>query len=381
MKIELRNFGPIDHFEFDLDKDLHVVYGENNIGKSSIINAIYIVLNSWIEISKMSAVGKNNLNYTHLDKEDSINEKFVTTFKEIENKLSGGFSEIIINSDFLNLSLEYFQGPLDDDAPPYFFTSLDYKSKNEKPFNQSLFFFPASRSGMYRVMASMGEILAKFSQYRNQLNISNLTIPTLTFPESEYFLNLSSINSNKASNYNDLVNKIEKNIIGGEVYFDNSSKKLRYKNPETGLDLDLHESSSMVSEIAPIIAHLKYILPNSNSILFIEEPEAHLHPKVQIEMMRIYAELVNAGVKVVMTTHSDFMMHELTNLILAKKINADKVASYHLIMGKNGSYDAGDMKATNEGIEDYNFTDVALKQYERRIEILDKLNEEDAVVK
>jgi hypothetical protein len=45
-------------------------------------------------------------------------------------------------------------------------------------------------------------------------------------------------------------------------------------------------------------------------------------------------------------------------------------------MGEKGSFDAGDMKATSEGIEDYNFTDVAVEQYERRIEILEKLNQD-----
>jgi predicted ATPase len=93
-------------------------------------------------------------------------------------------------------------------------------------------------------------------------------------------------------------------------------------------------------------------------------------------MMKVFVDLAKSGVKIVMTTHSDFMMNELSNLLLEKKIDADKVGSYHLVMGEKGSYDAGDMKATSEGIEDYNFTDVAVEQYGRRMAILEKLNQD-----
>ncbi|MCU0323976.1 MAG: AAA family ATPase [Spirosomaceae bacterium] len=393
MKIELKNFGPIDHFEFDLDKDLHVIYGENNIGKSSIINAIYILTSSWKNIMALSNIEDEYLREkSESNIKDELSQNFRITVKELSNKYSNEPYPIIkiISEEvesYFGVSINFMENKHDFDIENHLYGGMkitkDAKSELSK-VNQIfdfIYFFPASRSGMYRVMSSMGEILAKFSQYRNQLNINNLSIPSLTFPESEYFLNLSSINNNnRKSEYSRVVTKIEQELIGGEIYFDDSVKKLKYKSFDTGLDLELHETSSMIAEIAPIVAHLKYILPNSKSILFIEEPEAHLHPKIQVEMMRIYADLVNAGVKVVMTTHSDFMMNELTNLILERKLKPEKVASYHLVMGKNGSYDAGDMKATDEGIEDYNFTETIRKQYERRIELLEKLNEENAVV-
>ncbi|MFN3851596.1 MAG: AAA family ATPase [Spirosomataceae bacterium] len=392
MKIELKNFGPIDHFEFDLDKDLHVIYGENNIGKSSIINTIYILTNSWKNIIAISNLTDDYAREKYENKiKDELTQNFEVTFKELYNQLSDkSYPIIIITSSevesHFGVQVNFWGDEEAISIKKHLYGKVSIIKDSKSTFNEIdeifdfIYFFPASRSGMYRVMSSMGEILAKFSQYRNQLNISNLSIPSLTFPESEYFLNLSSINNSKKSEYASTVEKIEKEVLGGEIYFDDSAKKLRYKSFETGLDLELHETSSMIAEIAPIVAHLKYILPNSSSILFIEEPEAHLHPKIQVEMMRIYADLVNAGVKVVMTTHSDFMMNELTNLILERKLKPEKVASYHLVMGKNGSYDAGDMKATEEGIEDYNFTETIRKQYERRIELLEKLNEENAVV-
>ncbi|WP_071884521.1 AAA family ATPase [Hymenobacter sp. APR13] len=48
MKIELENFGPIKNFKFDLAKDLTVVFGKNNIGKSYAITCVYIMLKHMI---------------------------------------------------------------------------------------------------------------------------------------------------------------------------------------------------------------------------------------------------------------------------------------------------------------------------------------------
>ena len=58
----------------------------------------------------------------------------------------------------------------------------------------------------------------------------------------------------------------------------------------------MSEVSSMVSEIAPIVSFLKYNVgwynrsriysdKKSTPIIFIEEPEAHLHPKNQVKIM------------------------------------------------------------------------------------------------
>ncbi len=65
MKITIENFGPIHHCEFDLDKDFHLIVGENNVGKSYAVKIIYIILKS-----------ANNLNQTsHTDIDRSVEWK------------------------------------------------------------------------------------------------------------------------------------------------------------------------------------------------------------------------------------------------------------------------------------------------------------------
>jgi predicted ATP-dependent endonuclease of OLD family len=63
---------------------------------------------------------------------------------------------------------------------------------------------------------------------------------------------------------------------------------------------------------------------NKNQILMIDEPELNLHPTNQILMARIIANLVNLGVDVFITTHSDYMIREFNNLIMLSNDFKDK---------------------------------------------------------
>ena len=52
MKIIIENFGPIYKYEFDLEKDFHIIYGKNNIGKSYAISAVYLILKAFKEMKE-----------------------------------------------------------------------------------------------------------------------------------------------------------------------------------------------------------------------------------------------------------------------------------------------------------------------------------------
>ena len=54
--------------------------------------------------------------------------------------------------------------------------------------------------------------------------------------------------------------------------------------------------------------------------LIIDEPEMNFHPDVQVVLARIFAVLVNKGLKVVVSTHSDYIVREFNNLIMAGAI-------------------------------------------------------------
>jgi hypothetical protein len=110
-------------------------------------------------------------------------------------------------------------------------------------------------------MSSFGPIFAELSQKRKDIT-TNITIPTMSEPVSDYYINLVSLKENNIENnkINKIASKIEENILKGKVSFNKDSKKLTFLPNNTELNLDLSFTSSMVSEITPIVAYLRYII-------------------------------------------------------------------------------------------------------------------------
>ena len=70
----------------------------------------------------------------------------------------------------------------------------------------------------------------------------------------------------------------------------------------------------MVSELAPVVLYLRYLV-RPGDLLIIEEPESHLHPAMQTAFAGELARLARSGVRVMLTTHSEWMLEALANLV------------------------------------------------------------------
>ncbi len=67
MQIEIERFGPVSSFVCDLDKDLVIIYGNNNIGKSYFMQIIYLLLKSFTEKDSGFSVYGSMLFYKKLN--------------------------------------------------------------------------------------------------------------------------------------------------------------------------------------------------------------------------------------------------------------------------------------------------------------------------
>ena len=85
----------------------------------------------------------------------------------------------------------------------------------------------------------------------------------------------------------------------------------------------------MVSELAPLILFLKYLV-RPGDLLILEEPESHLHPAAQLQMARGIARLVNAGVQVLITTHSGDFVGQINNLLRTSNASEKTARSFGL---------------------------------------------------
>ena len=85
-------------------------------------------------------------------------------------------------------------------------------------------------------------------------------------------------------------------------------------------ELPLMNASSMVSELAPVVLYLRHMVDSGN-ILIVEEPESHLHPAMQVKLIRQIASLVNSGIRVIVTTHSEWVLEELANIVRRSEVS------------------------------------------------------------
>ena len=114
---------------------------------------------------------------------------------------------------------------------------------------------------------------------------------------------------------------IERSEMTGYPHFTYLPSKWKSKNK-----LSLMHASSMVSELAPIVFYLRHVVKRGD-VLMIEEPESHLHPEKQVELTRQIALLVRSGIRVIITTHSEWLLEELSNVVQRSSIPEKQRAS------------------------------------------------------
>jgi hypothetical protein len=102
-------------------------------------------------------------------------------------------------------------------------------------------------------------------------------------------------------------------IIGG-VYLAESNDTI-YFETKSRLKLTMGESSSAVRSLLDIGFYLRHVA-RKGDLLIVDEPELNLHPRNQRRIARLFARLVNLGVRVFATTHSDYIVKELNTLIM-----------------------------------------------------------------
>lgn len=107
-------------------------------------------------------------------------------------------------------------------------------------------------------------------------------------------------------------------IAGGE-YAINTAGGISYSpNNQPDLKLSLAESSSTVRSLVDIGFYLRH-LAKKGDLLMVDEPELNLHPENQRKIARLFAMLVNHGIRVFITTHSDYIIKEFNTLLLLNK--------------------------------------------------------------
>lgn len=375
--ISFKNLGNIEQGQIELNK-MTIIAGANNTGKTYATYAMYSLLDKdfIFNLSELNPIINElyeegtyeldllsffNENYLKMKKEieksfsASLSNVFSTADNEFENsEVSFEINESLIKEEFLKNSYhstvnigkkdkivfeirkeknEYTLKLvlLDNSIPKDIITQNLKSSLSKLIFSQlfsQTFLLPAERTGLnlfYRELSS--ERTAIFHHFGKQEIdkmelIKDLIISKYPQPIADYidFLNRTHNLKKAISEYKDLAQEIQKVILKGKYRVDEDGIYfLPYKknsNQNTYNEkISLHLASSTVKTFFSLVFYLEH-LAKEGETLIIDEPELNLHPDNQRNIAKILAMIVNRGIKVIVSTHSDYFIKEINNLLM-----------------------------------------------------------------
>ena len=365
MKISVSDYGPIAEAKDIELRPLTVFVGPSNTGKSYLAALIYALFNSLVFLwphrrqgfyetdmrgtfpnikgllKDIEAVGKfsdfpeelkswanqqigarvsNNFQgelsrcmgipaKTLMGKSFSID--FESKQKSLILELSDATCDLQINDPTPFKETGFIKQMLEADAWTFFidlFTLIARSAVGAKSF-----YLPAARTG---IMQSHRVIAGSLVQRATRAGLEPVSVPTLSGITSDFLTEIIYMDTSSISDVSvkKVADQMERNILHGSIKSENSeaSHYPQFLYKQNGLEIPLLGCSSMVTELAPIVLFLKHRVEKGD-LLIIEEPEAHLHPEAQRKIAETVVRLVRAGVRVMVTTHSDYFLDQLAN--------------------------------------------------------------------
>lgn len=370
MKITIKKFGVIGKAEFTL-ADLTIICGENNTGKTYAAYALYGFLDLWkrfllIKVSEKNI--KNLLNegsiqlnlQNYIDDAKSIIEKGCKRYSEHLWRDLAASENLFADSKFsVDLEIDKIQ-PM----PEY--------ASNMGSANTGLFSITKHADSMLATISlligknrinipksTLKEVIGGAMQeivfshcfpkpfiasgertgaaiFRNELNFARARLLEEIAPSEllsrvyagyafpvksnvEFSRQLEEVAKQESfisTLHPEIIHDFA-DIVGGEyvvkrdvLYFVPKKKKQKI--------LTMDESSSAVRSLSNIGFYLRYKATRGD-LLIVDEPELTLHPENQRRVARLFAKLTNVGIKILMTTHSDYIIKELNTLIMLKQ--------------------------------------------------------------
>ena len=193
--------------------------------------------------------------------------------------------------------------------------------------NRTVYYLPADRTGIMHAHKVVVGSLLRGAQFGGAKQFAAL--PSLSGVLADFLEDLIELENRPRTRGFDgerrarhignqsLAASLEEKMLLGKIQVENSTvgyPEFYYQPQGWKNNIPLMNSSSMVSELAPVVLYLRHIVRPGDAII-IEEPESHLHPAMQVEFIRQLAAVVKSGVQVIITTHSEWVLEELANLV------------------------------------------------------------------
>lgn len=289
MYFEIENVGTIKHANIELGK-LTVICGKNNTGKTYITYSIYGFLQTMIE-------QPDDLNI--LDSFSSLNQVYTKKLTEVFSANADEFAEAK-------------------------FRAFDSKQNDSEPLIKNgfrPFILPAERTGIQLFQKELDKNkndLVKALAKTRRLALLEEHVARFALPLED--------NIDFARNYTNIIKsnsflKLEKpvlttyleDLLGVQYQIINGQKVVIDKMTQKALPY--YMSSTSVRALFDLHLWIKHLVKKGDMLLM-DEPELNLHPENQVKIAQLLVKLVNNGINVFITTHSDYLIKEFNNLLM-----------------------------------------------------------------
>lgn len=273
-----------------------------------------------------------------LDNPKKSNESQKFSFKTISSKTS---ININLKNDVWEFTLvdykNFFEEDMDHNQILKMFLRTVVIFLERRVFAMpNILYIPAERNG---INVFRKELAVKRSTKSFDIEGDHIPTAKYPFPIAEYMKYLTLIDMEITEYYSEtsqrhsIWNEFSTSILKGKYEYDyeqneyyyreiysNKNGNVRYKSKKIPLQI----ASSSTKSLFGLEYYLKFLF-SKGDILFIDEPEMNLDPENQVKIAEILVSLSNLGVKVIISSHSDYLIRATTNKILKSKVVDDRL--------------------------------------------------------
>ncbi len=331
-KLIVHNFGPLKDVEINTDKSIYMI-GESASGKSTIAKLIYFFESDYYltdcPVNEFTDVVSSDFAVMFDCKfQNGWVKYYFSESKYFTVHISHGEVKTDM-SDALRYSLMLKHTPNEDDRdmfylsePPCFVTS---GRSAISMFPQGNFSETDMATGFF------------YEDVRAIRHIFNRPL------EEVLAFNGNHIKLNKQSMQR-LVD-LSRKVLNGEYRYEDKCDRIYYDNDKY---INLVNASSSQQDVVWIVQSLLWMAYSTLSTLIIEEPESHLHPKAQYYLMQMIQMVANIpGNKVIVSTHSPYILSCLNNLLYAHNVGQRNPDEINKIIDKDCWADINTIDAYN----------------------------------
>ncbi len=200
--------------------------------------------------------------------------------------------------------------------------------------------------------------------------------------QSEVMANILKIDLSKKSVFYNMACELEEELSNISIDIDDSEIFNTVTYTQNNVNLSPELLSTSIHEISIFILYLKYVLKEGD-LLIIEEPEAHLHPKNQRLLVKYFVKAINKGLKILITTHSDYIVAQVDNMINLKNMSENKfedlnyskedilnfedINIYNFKGNSDTSFNADEIQIDSDGFIEDEFSKITNDLYEETL--------------